>query len=848
MPVNADTYSESSRYMAQLANHAMKRKAAGEDDPPSGRSFKRSRSGCFTCRLRRKKCDEGRPSCAACIGLNVKCDYDQPNWWSSPELRVLQKGKMKDNIKQNKVIVKNHHAFLAEGNPYNPQQSPQAFQSASFVQQQQLQQPLPQMQIQTPQLQQQFPQIQLDPLQLQQLQLPQIQLDQLPDLQLQLPQIQLDPLSEPQPQEQLPQIQLQLQLQQQQEQQQLQLQLQLQEQQQIQLQLQQEQEQQQLQLQQEQQRQEQQRQEQQKREQQMQEQRKREQQKKEQQKKEQQRKEQQRKEQQRKEQQKKEQQQKEQQRKEQQKKEQEKQKDKGKGKEKQQPLYQVDVTTERQLFINDVQARKETSVTTFNTHVPPQIDEGGPSMSKNERTSQKTAMGPPPVPFRGYPGPGPDPGPDPFTPPGQPEPEEEEGGPSIIIEDDAPLLCHFIDNVLRLFFPISEAHQGGEDDQRIRAILYSLEHNQSYFHCCLSVSAMHLKSAVKVKGKGINYDILRHRCEAVSTLCDALRDTQDYDRILDSSLAMIFFHCAVATPEKDGLPDIAWYDHFEAVINLLGRLDYLNPAATIHHINPPFSASIATWIDILGATMLGRPPQFAETYRVKNLSDLPSGLYQLMGCEDRVMYILSEIACLDAMKLRGTIGEIAVCAQVASLGRQLENTEPRDPKLEHPYNPTSGEFRAENVFKTITAIFRIAARIYLCSLVPGFDRHQESNTNLIEAGTRALDYLPDGPNGYDRCIVWPLLIIGTYSVPTSSVRLVLHRRMIEIGDDNDFGNWSRLYRVLVEIWRRSDGHLNTVSGKSQTTTAGAQIMQQTRLQAVHWRTVLIEKGWDYLLM
>ena len=42
----------------------------------------RSFSGCWTCRLRRKKCDENHPLCDACAALHITCYYDQdkPEW------------------------------------------------------------------------------------------------------------------------------------------------------------------------------------------------------------------------------------------------------------------------------------------------------------------------------------------------------------------------------------------------------------------------------------------------------------------------------------------------------------------------------------------------------------------------------------------------------------------------------------------------------------------------------------------------------------------------------------------------------------------------------------------------
>ena len=42
----------------------------------------RSKQGCWTCRLRKKKCDEGRPHCSTCESLSITC-YGfgrKPDW------------------------------------------------------------------------------------------------------------------------------------------------------------------------------------------------------------------------------------------------------------------------------------------------------------------------------------------------------------------------------------------------------------------------------------------------------------------------------------------------------------------------------------------------------------------------------------------------------------------------------------------------------------------------------------------------------------------------------------------------------------------------------------------------
>ena len=138
---------------------------------------------------------------------------------------------------------------------------------------------------------------------------------------------------------------------------------------------------------------------------------------------------------------------------------------------------------------------------------------------------------------------------------------------------------------------------------------------------------------------------MRHRYATVSELCTALNNDTDHVKILEATLGMIFFQCSVGGVD-DGLPDIPWHQHFVAATSLVKKLEL--PYALVHdnsaQLHPPFNMTLTSWIDILGATMLGRAPQFANTYRDKHLSASTSGLCELMGCEDRMMYLISEIA------------------------------------------------------------------------------------------------------------------------------------------------------------------------------------------------------------
>lgn len=514
--------------------------------------------------------------------------------------------------------------------------------------------------------------------------------------------------------------------------------------------------------------------------------------------------------------------------------------------------YEVDVRTERQTFVNDVPLRHDSSVSTFSAMGPPQLHNTLPTFHGDDWLHEDCFKQTEPETFDQS-----------AVPQAYTTSFPDFSTASIPVEDhDRPLLEHFFENVLGTIFPILEANQKSPD--RTKVILSAIETNKSYLHCCLSVSAIHLKTTMGFEGEQIDHDIMRHRYEAISQLCQSLNRDTDHERILDATLAMIFFHCSVGSPD-DSLPDIPWSDHFQAVSSLVTRLEV--PTATLQQVIPqpidPFSMSLTSWIDILGATMLGKSPQFAHTYRSKHLSGTSSGLRDLMGCDDRIMYLISEIACLDSLKAEGRIDDAAVCQHVSCLGVQLQHTEADDHVLAHPYTE-SGTVGPEQLTINISTIFRLAARIYLCSLVPGFDRSQSSTKALVSAITHALQFIPAGPYGFDRSLVWPLLMATSFSTQDSPLRLVLTERAAALGEIGDSGAFGRMYRLAQEVWRLSDDsnalsnlsdqyELQEVTSKQESSPSpeygSAQpAVRYIKKQNVHWRDVMYRNGWRYLLM
>lgn len=68
--------------------------------------------------------------------------------------------------------------------------------------------------------------------------------------------------------------------------------------------------------------------------------------------------------------------------------------------------------------------------------------------------------------------------------------------------------------------------------------------------------------------------------------------------------------------------------------------------------------------------MLGKKPAFADTYREKLIAHSSSGPAELMGCEDRIMYLISEVACLENLKLE-KIDEVQSRAHINRLSELL---------------------------------------------------------------------------------------------------------------------------------------------------------------------------------
>jgi hypothetical protein len=485
------------------------------------------------------------------------------------------------------------------------------------------------------------------------------------------------------------------------------------------------------------------------------------------------------------------------------------------------PPYDIDVKTERQMFVNDIPTRRESTISTFSSYyapasaesvVPPFQAEHAWEEVYDERRESMTedSLSAPFIDFAHAPSP-------------RPLVDVE------LDETDQALLDHFISAVLPSVFPVLEASQQGWVWSDY--VLPALQSNKYYLHCCLSFAAQHYGATRNVQSAQIDEKSRQHLQSTISELCAALKRDTDHSSMLEATLGMIIFQCSVGR-SGDAALGIPWHQHFQPASELVQRLE-LNRMVAQSHDFASFNMTLTAWIDILGSTIHGRAPKFADAYREKHLSPTNTslGLRELMGCEDRVMYLISEIACLEALKQDG-MDDIDLCQHVHSLGDEIGLTEVGETGPKIPYH-SNGALNPKQLSKNLTAAFRLTARIYLCSLVPGFAPSQASCVGLVEKLTRVLEFIPEGPGGYDRSLVWVYLIGGSVSTASSSFRSFFQGRVVELGDVADLGNFGRVASVLKEVWSCVDGRLSPGGGEAHY---------------VSWRDVMAMKGWDYLLI
>jgi hypothetical protein len=72
---------------------------------PTTSRNERTRAGCWTCRARRKKCDETRPQCTTCCKLGLECEgYGLRLKWGEPRAKPSITCSRSGNDKMSKPL------------------------------------------------------------------------------------------------------------------------------------------------------------------------------------------------------------------------------------------------------------------------------------------------------------------------------------------------------------------------------------------------------------------------------------------------------------------------------------------------------------------------------------------------------------------------------------------------------------------------------------------------------------------------------------------------------------------------------------------------------------------------
>jgi C6 transcription factor Pro1 len=475
--------------------------------------------------------------------------------------------------------------------------------------------------------------------------------------------------------------------------------------------------------------------------------------------------------------------------------------------------FEVDIKTEKQFFINDIEARRDSTITTSYFQPLP----GSPDQSIPENWVQKdyfehrhdNFMDEPEV--------------------GAPElentmlPMQHE---ATVEESNHYLLNYFCENVLPLIFPTRAMREDCPSLSEV--IVPSLQSNKAYYHCCLSIAGLHLKTAQGVQGDKLEADITSHMVTTINEICQTLKTDCNHEQVLDAALAMIFLRCLVGGV-ADQVSEVSWQSHFAIAAEVIERLE-LSTKALHSAEQPSLSMTIASWVDILGSTMKRKTPLFANLYREKNISKQSLGLADLIGCDDQIMFLISEIACLEALKADGMLDDIQLCVHISVLGNHISAAEAAAPEPANTFLAT-GAIDADRLRANMTAVFRIAARIYLCSLLPDFEPEKPGVQHLLAQFDAAMAFIPAGPQGFDRALVWPLLMAGSVALPGSVFRATLEERAAQMGGVAAIGSFARARELLDEVWRVNDE---------------AAVRGERR--GLHWRDVMQERGWDFLLI
>lgn len=407
---------------------------------------------------------------------------------------------------------------------------------------------------------------------------------------------------------------------------------------------------------------------------------------------------------------------------------------------------------------------------------------------------------------------------------------------------DTYFLQHFLDSTITRILPYFSLTN---HDYLVEEIIKpALKYNECFRHCALLASAVH-KQWTGINPSDVSEAQVDHyQNQAFNTLYEASQDDAKFLDQMHAVMALILLENTACGGESL-IPRVQWHGHFKIIMENIQRQNLHEFMRSSGNESDKtllrYTLALSSWVDIIGATMLSRKPYRAATYSARYQTGASTGLRTLMGCDDQIMYILSEAACLDVLSQQQNITDEVLQMYISNLIGEIEKEENDGEQVLMPCDD-SGMIDTGQLSVNITALYRVAVRVYVLSLSPSFEYNRREAYYWLDKFAILLSYMSPGPTGYDASLVWPLLICGSYAPHGSHLRAMLDARF----ELSVFpGNFSRMAKVVREIWRVTDSRQAEIS---RTRVHARSTRGSKYPPLVRWRDVMKANGWDYLLM
>lgn len=220
-----------------------------------------------------------------------------------------------------------------------------------------------------------------------------------------------------------------------------------------------------------------------------------------------------------------------------------------------------------------------------------------------------------------------------------------------------------------------------------------------------------------------------------------------------------------------------------------------------------FLVSVTTWFDLLSCASTGNTPRVPYQHL---LGTEPSDLQGVMGCDDRVMVVIGDLAYLHAWKLSQHEQGMLSIPQLVSRSRDAET-------LLH------SELEKDSISAT-TRVFAAGALVYLHTIVSGAHPALSEIQQSVETALASIEAIHD--HHEIRGLVWPLCISACLADARLRPRFeAIISRVIAIS--NGFGNCDSVLKIAQAAWRIQDAN---------------------KSRAVDWRSAMDEEKTHVLLV